>query len=548
LLRQNEISISDGTITWQDELRGAPDLHLQHVDFRFENDGSHHRFGLRAVPPPAVATPLDVRGDFTGRTVTALAQWNGQVFTQLDYTDIAAWRAWVPFPVYFPRGVGALRAWVGLKNGEISQVTADVQLSQVTTRLGPDLPELDLAELKGRVGWKLLDSGYEVSTSRLSLSTHERVLQPTDFLLRYNRGSEKRPPHGELQANALDVEPLIALADHLPFEAEVRQEFETYAPRGSFYDVTLKWTGQWPRPDQYAVKARFVNLGLNAVGKLPGLAGVSGSVDGSERGGSLILNTQNSVVELPLIFETKLGFDTLTAQAGWQRNGDQYDIRFNDISFANRDVSGSVTGAYQTTANGRGAIDLTAHATRADARSIGRYVPLVVGERARQWMSTASLNGSSNDVKLRVKGNLSDFPFSEGKGGIFQVTARVTDGVLDYASGWPRIENIDGELVFRGRRMDVSIRDGAILGAKIARVHAEIPDLANAERVVVVTGEAEGPTSEFLSYIEKSPVGDSVDHFTEHFRAEGRGKLVLKLNIPLANMKSIKVAGDYQFL
>jgi len=86
-----------------------------------------------------------------------------------------------------------VRAWVGLKNGEISQVTADVQLSQVTTRLGPDLPELDLAELKGRVGWKLLDGGYEVSTTRLSLSTHERVLQPTDFLLRYNRGSEKRP-------------------------------------------------------------------------------------------------------------------------------------------------------------------------------------------------------------------------------------------------------------------------------------------------------------------------------------------------------------------
>jgi uncharacterized protein (TIGR02099 family) len=281
---------------------------------------------------------------------------------------------------------------------------------------------------------------------------------------------------------------------------------------------------------------------------LPGLAGVSGSVDGSERGGSLILNTRNSVVELPLIFETKLEFDTLTAQAGWQRNGDQYDVRLNDISFANRDFAGSVTGAYQTTANGRGTIDLTGHATRADARSVGRYVPLVVGERARQWMSTAFLSGSSNDLKLRVKGNLNDFPFPEGKGGIFQVTARVTDGVLDYASGWPRIENIDGELTFRGRRMDVAIRDGAILGAKIARVRAEIPDLASQERVVVVTGEAEGPTSEFLSYIDKSPVGESVDHFTEHFRAEGRGKLALRLNIPLANMKAVKVAGDFQFL
>ena len=548
LLRQNEISIRDASITWNDELRAAPQLALEHVDFRFENDGNHHRFGLRAVPPVALATPLDVRGDFTGRTVTALAQWNGQVFAQLEYTDIAAWRAWVTFPVYFPHGVGAVRAWVGLKDGEVAQITADVQLSQVTTRLGAELPDLDLAELKGRVGWKLLEDGYEVSTTRLSLSTHEHNLQPTDFLLRYHRASGKRAPHGELQANALDVGPLIALADHLPFEAEVRKEFEAYAPRGSFYDVAVKWTGSWPRPEQYGVKARFTNLGLNAVGRLPGLAGVSGSIDGTERGGTLMLSTQNTAVDFPLVFEEKFRFDTFTAQAGWQRTGEQYEIRLNDISFANRDMAASVSGVYQTVAGGRGVIDLTAHATRADVRSVGRYVPLQVGDRGRQWMATAFLGGTSNDVKLRLKGNLNEFPFPEGKGGTFQVTAHVLDGVLDYATGWPKIENIDGELTFRGRRMDIAVRDGAILGAKIARVHAEIPDLMNPERVVVVTGEAEGPTSEFLSFIEKSPVADSIDHFTERFRAEGRGKLALKLNIPLANPKSTRVAGDFQFL
>ena len=548
LLRQNEISIRDASITWSDELRGAPPLNLQRVDFRFENDGSHHRFGLRAEPPPELATPLDVRGDFTGRTVTALAQWNGQVFTQLDYTDIAAWRAWLPFPVYFPHGTGAVRAWIGLKNGELAQITADVQLSQVTTRLGADLPDLDLAELKGRVGWKLADDGYEVSTTRLSLATREHTLQPTDFLLRYHRASGKRPPRGELQANALDVGPLIALADHLPFEAELRKEFEAYAPRGSFYDVALKWTGEWPRPEQYAVKARFVNLGLNAVGRLPGLAGVSGSIDGSERGGTLLLSTHNTVVELPLIFHDKLSFETLTAQAGWQRTGEQYEIRLNDISFANRDLAGSVSGVYQTTADGRGVVDLTASAKRADARSIGYYLPLRIGERGRQWMTGAFLAGSWNDVKVRLKGNLHDFPFPEGKGGIFQVTAQVKDGVLDYAAGWPKIENLDGEVTFRGRRMDVLVRDGSILGAKLARVRAEIPDLSNPDRLLAITGEAEGPTSEFLSFIERSPVLESIDRFTERLRAEGRGKLALKLSIPLSNAKGTRVAGDFHLV
>jgi len=70
-------------------------------------------------------------------------------------------------------------------------------------------------------------------------------------------------------------------------------------------------------------------------------------------------------------------------------------------------------------------------ATRADARSVGRYIPLRISERARQWMENAFVGGVSNDVKLRLKGNLNEFPFPEGKGGLFQVTARVTDGVLE---------------------------------------------------------------------------------------------------------------------
>ena len=548
LLRQEEISIRDAAITWRDELRGAPQLALQHVDFRLENSGRHHRFGLRAVPPAALATPLDVRGEFTGRTVTDLAQWNGQLFVQLEYADIAAWRAWLPFPVYFPHGVGAIRAWAGLKNGELAEVTADVQLSQVKTRLGKDLPELDLASLKGRVGWKLLDDGYEVSTSKLGMTTRTRTLEPADFRLRYQPGGGTRPPRGEMEATRLDIEPLFALADHLPFEAALRKEFDLNAPRGSFHEVALKWTGTWPQPQQYSIKGRFTNLGLNPVGRRPGFTGLSGGFDGNERGGTLQFNTQNAAIEMPNVFRDKLAFETLTAQLGWARSGEQYEIRVNDISFSNRDLAGSVTGAYQTVADGRGVIDLTGHVTRADVRGIARYIPLQIGERARAWLDAGLLGGASNEVKVRLKGNLSEFPFAEGKSGLFQVTARVSDGVLFYANGWPKVENLEGELTFRGKRMEIVMREASIMGAKLTHVRAEIPDLATPERVLTVTGEADGTTAEFLNFIAHSPVLDWIDRFTETLRTEGRGKLQLKLTLPLLNPRDTKVAGSYQFV
>lgn len=548
LLRQDEIVIREAAIVWQDELRDAPELALHRVSLRLENNGRHHGFGLRAEPPENLASPLDLRGDFTGRTVTDLAQWNGQLFVQLDYTDLAAWRTWVQFPVSLPHGAGAVRAWVDLKNGELANIIADVRLSQAKTQLGRDLPELDLEALQGRIAWKQLSDGFEVSSVRLGMKTQAYTLQPTDLLLRYSHGSERKPPSGELRANVLDLAPLVALANHLPFEPELRKELDRYAPRGNVQDVVVKWSGNWPHPAQYSVKGSFTNLGVNAAGRIPGFAGINGNIDGNERSGTLHLNNQKASVELPRVFRDKLAFDALSAQLGWQRNGEQYDLKLNTISFSNPDFTGSVFGTFHTTPDGPGMIDLTGNVSRAEARGVGRYIPLQVAERGRQWLETAFLGGLANDVTVRLKGNLADFPFAEGRGGVFQVTARVTGGVLAYADRWPKIENIEGNLTFRGRSMDIAVRDASIMGAKLSRVRAEVPDLGTPNRMLTVNGEAEGPTSEFLSFIEHSPLFATIDRFTESVHAEGRGRLALKLAIPLNSTKDTKVNGTYQFV
>jgi uncharacterized protein (TIGR02099 family) len=192
-------------------------------------------------------------------------------------------------------------------------------------------------------------------------------------------------------------------------------------------------------------------------------------------------------------------------------------------------------------------IDLTGSLTRADARHASRYIPLILGQRAREWLDVAFVSGHSNEVSLRLKGNLNEFPFPDGQSGLFQVTAKVTEGTLEYANGWPRIENIAGDLLFRGARMDVQARQATILGARLGPVQAEIPDLTQPDRMLIVTGEAEGPTREFLSFIEKSPVNGMIDHFTDSWQAQGAGKLTLKLELPLPATEKGQVSGAYQF-
>ncbi|MBI2509857.1 MAG: TIGR02099 family protein, partial [Betaproteobacteria bacterium] len=548
LLRQRDIGVHDAVIVWNDEQRAAPQLELKQVNLRIFNRGDRHRFGLRAVPPKPLAAPLDVRGDFTGETVKALADWNGKLFLQLDYADIAAWRTWVPFPIEFPRGAGALRAWLTFSHHQLTDIIADVRLANVRARLARNLPMLDLTDLAGRIGWKQSESSFEVTTSRLGLATTGGlILQPADFRLNVVNAGERGPARGELNANALELAALAALADYLPLPAEARKQLAALSPRGSLYDVAVRWNGDWRAPSQYSARGRFNNLALNRTGKVPGFNGVSGSLEGNEKGGTLYLNTQRAAVDMPLVFREPLEFDVLTAQIAWARNGGEFEVRLNNISFSNPHLTGTLFGNYRTAGDTRGSIDLTGNLTRAELRFVSRYIPLVAGEDARAWLDAAFLAGGSSDVSLRLKGSLDEFPFPDGKNGVFQVTAKVTEGALDYARGWPRIENIAGDLVFRGARMDVNARHATVFGARLAKVHVEIPDLTRQDEVVGANGEAEGATGEFFAFIEKSPVLEMIDRFTEGMKAQGQGKLTLKLAIPLHATGKSRVNGVYLF-
>ncbi|MFN7086091.1 MAG: YhdP family protein [Burkholderiales bacterium] len=549
LLRQREIVVRDATLSWSDEMRGAPLLDLTQVQLRLANRSERHRFGLRAVAPPHLAGTLDIRGDLAGETVKILSDWNGRFFMQLDYADIAAWRAWVPFPVEFSHGSGALRLWLGFSHNQLNELTADVRLADVRSRLAKDLQELELARLAGRIAWKTAAGEEVFSTTGLELATQDGLaLQPLNFLLRLVESRDGRPARGELQANALELPPLVSLTDRLPLARDFRKRLTDFAPQGSLYDVALRWSGDWREPAHYSVRGRFRDLAIKRSDGVPGVTGISGNIDGNEKGGTVFLNTGGASLDMPLVFRAPLQFDAFAAQLAWSRSGPATEFKASNISFSNQHVAGTLFGTYRFQPGSAGTIDLTANATRADARFISRYLPLGVGKATRDWVERAVIGGQSSEVALRLKGDLEDFPFADGKNGVFQVTAKVTGGVLDYAAGWPKLENIVGELHFRGKRMDVFARQATILGVKLAKIHAEIPDLLRGEELLRVSGEAEGPTGEFLAFIEKSPVNDMIDRFTEGLRAQGNGKLVLRLEIPLRAAATSKVAGSYQFI
>ena len=551
VLAQRDIEIHDATIAWSDELRGAPVLLLTKVGLQLVNNGERHRFGLRATPPKELASTLDVRGDLHGKSAKNLADWVGRIYANFDHTDIAAWRAWVSFPFELTRGTGGLRAWVSLRNEAVRELTADVKLAHVRTRLGRELPELDLTALEGRFIWKRDVKSLDFTASRLALTTAGNLrLQPMD--LQYKATLNEKAEHlsGSLKATTLDIAAVSSLTEHLPIAQEARKVLAEFAPQGTLHDLTAEWQGPLPRPAQYRARARFENFAFKRRGAAPGLTGLTGAVDASEKNGKLELKSGAVRLDMPELFKTALDFNSLGANVNWSVDSKGLQIKLGNIAFANADLEGTLAGTYQSAPTGTtgtrrpGIADIAGKFTRADARQLMRYMPITVATGARPWMDAALLAGSSNDVQFKVKGDLYEFPFIGDRNGQFLVTARVSGGKLHYGDGWPDIDRIDGDLKFRGSRMEVDARQGYIDGVKLSGVKAEIADMSMS-RLLVVTGDADGSTPDFFKFIAASPVTGYINRFTETMQGEGPGRLRMRLDLPLRDLKQTKVAGAY---
>jgi uncharacterized protein (TIGR02099 family) len=546
LLRQRRIVVRDALITWNDDRRNAPQLVLDRVQFRMENAFGRHRIGLTGTPPPEIADPIDVRADLAGDSLRDWQHAKGDLYVRLDYADLAAWSEWLPLPVPMQSGKGALRTWFGIADGVVESVVGDLELEDVRTRLRADLPELDLVHVAGHVGWKQDATTRELSARALTVTPRNAPpMAPLDFALAYRVDGQGRSVDGAARVDRLELEPLAAIAANLPLPAAMRQQLAHQAPRGTLTEATYDWKGPADAPETFRAHASLQNLGVRPEGDRPGVLGLSGVLEATQKGGSVRVDSRNLTLAIPAVFAQPITLDTLVADAVWERTGDAIAVRGTVGEAANADLAGGATFAWQSAAKGPGSIDLDAKVQRADARHIDRYIPLHLSATVRTWLARAIPQGSGSDGRIVLKGDLAEFPFPTGRNGQFLVTAKVKGATLDYARDWPPIADIDAELRFEGARMLVQASRGRSLGATIGRTTAEIPDLRSPR--LRVDGEASGATSDFLAFVARSPVAGWIDRATDGFAATGNGKLALRFDLSLTD-SAHSVAGEYQLL
>lgn len=562
LLRQRQLTINNADVFWLDELRAAPVLYLNAVSLLMRNQDGVHRFGLRATPPAEVAAPIDIRGEFTGVSVSAKDRWRGRLFAQLDHVDLAVLQTWLPFPnsLQFDHGSGAFRAWIGVDSESVTGWTADMNFNETRLHWAGSSPKLDLGHVRGRVGWKKYDdgeqSGDEWFVQQLSVAIQDRrFIKPMNITWQRKAGGETDSLENTLRIDDLDVSALTSLAHHLPIASAMQQQIARWSPQGVIDHAQLAWQGDWQAPRVFDGKVSFRKLAVNQLGKIAAVSGISGSVEMTEQNGALSLDSDKVSVTWSGAAGESIEFDHVAALIDWQQFSDLALTVFelHRVSFANNYIAGTMHGRYQDRSGQSGAIALGGELTYAEAGYLSRYLTRLVNqEKPPSWLANSAITGWLDDFQFYVRGDVNQLFAGQRQSQVVKFSTKITDATVKLPDGWPAMTGVRAAVSLEDRRLKMTVHQAKAGEIALTNARLQIENIAAPDPVLRVSGVAEGATQHIIDLVEKVPLsGRAATGFSSLGKVSGNGKLQWEATWPLGPPqagRALDLQGRYELI
>jgi uncharacterized protein (TIGR02099 family) len=595
---QHEFVIRGGEVRWTDEQRNAPPLALTNVQFAVRNGLRAHDIRIDATPPDNWGERFSITGRFAQPLLARRGdwhRWSGSVYADLPRADVHELRQHVDLPFELSEGVGALRGWVDLKNGEATAATVDMALRAVSMRLSPDVDPLSVAEVEGRVVAQRNAEGATVSLQHFTFLTGDDIRWPQgDMSFAWRQKEGKPMTGGAITAQKLDVALMAQIGSRIPLGESMRKLLIELAPRGLVSGLTAQWEGPIDAPSKYHAKASVEGLALashasdspTAVGR-PGLRGASVDFDANEAGGQARISMNGGAVELPGIFEDpQLVLDQMTAQMVWKIEKSsvvgeppKLTVQVKDGHFTNADAKGELAATWNTSSATSGTADTktgVAHDTRfpghldLDARLVDaragrtyRYLPMVIGKGTRSYLERALTGGTIETAQFRVKGELSEFPFHDQRNarggpsdGEFRITARVEDATYAYLpsapangsnaafdSPWSALEKVGVDVLLDHGTLELRNGHAKVGNVDFPQVQGAIRNLEH-DATLSIDASGRGPLTEMLHFVNVTPVGGWIGKVLDNSTGTGVADLKLGLTIPLLHADTSLVKGS----
>lgn len=530
-------SISFGHLSielWLDDLRVTIDDQLIHQRYtlladqlRLTHQGNHVRLGAR-VHRIGATGELRAAGWFRDDGASGklwLATQNADLHSLVAGFDMGGYT--------IDRGHGDIAVWMDWRDNQIVRDLFQLHVQGLAIT-NPAHVTASVAQLNGLAELSRHNGGYAV---RWADNDGGALRVDVDHF---------GTPQSDIRAVAsrLQLAPLLPWLGLKPgLSAGLAQWIGAGQPHGQIDHAVFHWNAA---TGLQLLHGQFDDLGIAAVGKLPGVDHLHGDVRGDAEAVSLALPAQAATLGFPHTFRKPFVMNQLSGSiAAWQ-DQDATHIGIAALDFEGDGYGGNTQGEIALPRDGgRPFLDVYLALTHADVTAAKLFWPIdSLNPHAIDWLDQAFVSGHIDDAAVLVHGNLADWPFHHNEGR-FEARVNISDLTLSYGKSWPVAEHVQAVANFIDMGMLVEASGGDSLGVKVNRAVAVIPELAHTTLDLNVSGE--GNASDLLNFVGSSPIANKHADVLAKLKLGGSGNFDFHLSLPMHDMHDFLLDGSAQF-
>lgn len=434
---------------------------------------------------------------------------------------------------------GTAEATVQFTGRRVESVQTRMDIGQLVLAQTDDTTAV-YEQVIGSLDWERQRQGWKLRGNDWLLARDGRSWPGSDFIVEYASVSDQQR---SLTADVsfLRLEDLMPLLQVFVGEALAESGIHGQAS-GDIWRLQAAAAMQGEQLEEFAVEADFERLGYQAEqGEPIDVEGISGHIKADEAGGTLELATQDARFGWPRLLRKPVLVSSLEGLALW-RSGERLHLIANDLYL--QTPLGQASASLEIVSDrelNNPVIDLSAEASMEDATQVGLYLPSRLPDKVLDWIDRAVLAGGVDRAEFTLRGPLRKFPF-RGDEGRFYIDVGFSGGDLQYAPGWPAVENASGRLVFDNESMYSTENQFTIGGMDVSNVEVRIADLKQA--LISLTAKEQVGADKIVAFLQNSPVVEKMGAAGTEIRADGDVEISLGLEIPVRKIADWQLRGE----
>lgn len=508
---------------------------LQRADLRLDAQGFELRAELQA--PQALAARVRLRAGMTGDLETPDA-WQGR--WTLDASGIAPG---APLLRYVP--ALAPMQWTDATltaSGDWQQRApgaSELSLRAQALTLVND-PTSTLRDVDLGLHYRPSAQGGTVDVAPLRLIGRKGLWPTTTARLEWQReATETAGLQWRISSDFLRLDDLGPWAAVLAPVAAPGMSAQTTALlrslRGDINALEARWQPGADLSPRYNLHARFTDLAARwpaSEGFGGGsVQGLRGEITTDENSGRALLKAEPLGLELPRLFAQAQRATRFEADAQWQRDGEDWQLKVPRLDWSLLGSEGRASAELRWPKDAGPALKLQARFDVADAAALKPLMPLRWSQPLKDWLDHAVVRGRIARAVLDINGPLADFPFNKNPTGRWSLLLPISNARLEYHKDWPGIDQLAATLRFAGNGLSFESQRGLVNGVAVTAASGTIADFASTPLVLDAKTAGEAPF--YYAFLRASPLAERLRALLGKSEAEGQVETDVHIEVPL---------------